>query len=113
MLELEDSPKCKHCGEHTGRPGPFCNIEHWRLWLAARIPDSWRQMHSWMIGYQQATGKQPLIAEIVGGTAGISTRGGVVLALRRLQQKGFVKTTLPEGHKRRYRAVGNLPMRKS
>lgn len=109
----EKKPKpCRWCGKPVPPQGDntseYCNRNHYDLWRANRIPKSWRILHAWMKLYQQRTSKLPLMDEMARETP-FAGRSGVLHALRKLAQRGYVRAKGDPRSKRRYRAVGTLP----
>lgn len=106
--------KCENCGTmfkpKPNSRGRVCTRECWFEIVRRALPDSWRILHARMKAFQVTTGKQPLMRELMMFTM-FSSTGSVTGALEGLKKRGFVETTLPVGHKRRYRAIGVLPKR--
>jgi hypothetical protein len=58
--------------------------------------------------YQVTRGLPPLIEEML-GVGGIMSKGGILHAIRKLRERGFMKIEGDPATKRRYRAQGVLP----
>lgn len=118
MKDKWSTCKYKPCGKkfeprsRLGKDGDFCGQPCWKLWLKSRLPINWRSLHTYMKAYQGMRGELPLMEEIVMGTQ-YTNRSSVIYALRGLMKHKLVKIVGDKGQKRRYRAVGNLPKRKS
>jgi hypothetical protein len=111
-MQPDDRELCIYCHKRpvvTG--GKFCSRVCYTASRHELMPASWRQMHAWMVGYQQTAGLPPKLDEIVQATP-FANRSGPAYALNALCKRGLVEIVGPEGHMRRYRAVSNLPARK-
>lgn len=108
----ENLATCLYCGKkykpRASDRGKFCCREHHVLWRQRQIPDSWRAIHAWMKQYQVTRGLPPLIEEML-GVGGIMSKGGILHAIRKLRERGFMKIEGDPATKRRYRAQGVLP----
>lgn len=114
MLDNETLPLCAYCHkEPVASPnGKYCCRAHYDAARREVIPESWRQLHTWMTWFQRTSGRVPLLDEMVHVTP-FTNRSGVVYALSKLQSLGLIEVIAPEKHMMRYRAVGVLPARKS